>query len=133
MIANTVIKEIRRLLREKQYSQRKIASRLGVSRGTVNSIATGHIRYATVTTEYDVVLSDLAPFHSAYYQVRMPSGQPVMVPAGRTVSVYTDITNWNLPAGAKGMVHVEGSATKRRLKITRHGSSHLRKLRRRGR
>jgi hypothetical protein len=31
----------------------------------------------------------------------------------------------------KGMVHVEGSATKRRLKITRHGSSHLRKLRRR--
>ncbi len=29
------------MLREKQYSQRKIAVQLGVSRGTVNSIATG--------------------------------------------------------------------------------------------
>ena len=41
MIPKTVVDEIRRLLREKRYSQRKIASRLGVSRGTVNSIATG--------------------------------------------------------------------------------------------
>ncbi|MEA1951444.1 MAG: helix-turn-helix transcriptional regulator [Planctomycetota bacterium] len=41
MISNTVINEVRRLLLEKQYSQRKIALRLGVSRGTVNSIATG--------------------------------------------------------------------------------------------
>ena len=41
MIDNIVIEEIRRLLREKQYSQRSIALRLGVSRGTVNSIATG--------------------------------------------------------------------------------------------
>ena len=41
MISNTVINEIRRLLLEKRYSQRKIALRVGVSRGTVNSIATG--------------------------------------------------------------------------------------------
>ena len=41
MIDHTVIEEIRRLLRGKQYSQRTIALRLGVSRGTVNSIATG--------------------------------------------------------------------------------------------
>ncbi|MBN2296057.1 MAG: helix-turn-helix transcriptional regulator [Pirellulales bacterium] len=41
MISNTVVNEIRRLLLEKRYSQRKIALRLGVSRGTVNSIATG--------------------------------------------------------------------------------------------
>ncbi len=33
----------------------------------------------------------------------------------------------------KGMIHVEGGGNKRRLKITRHGSSHLRKLRRRRR
>jgi hypothetical protein len=29
---------------------------------------------------------------------------------------------------AKGFVHVEGSGTKRRLKITRHGGAFLRKL-----
>jgi hypothetical protein len=29
---------------------------------------------------------------------------------------------------AKGLVHVEGSGLKRRLKITRHGNAHLRKL-----
>ena len=31
---------------------------------------------------------------------------------------------------SKGFVHVEGSGSKRRLKITRHGSAYLRKLRR---
>jgi hypothetical protein len=41
MISNAVIDEIRRLLRDKKFSQRKIALRLGVSRGTVNSVATG--------------------------------------------------------------------------------------------
>ncbi len=41
MIENNVVVEIQMLLREKRYSQRKIAFRLGVSRGTVNSIARG--------------------------------------------------------------------------------------------
>jgi hypothetical protein len=41
MIATTVVDEIRRLLRESGLSQRKIASRIGVSRGTVNAIALG--------------------------------------------------------------------------------------------
>jgi transcriptional regulator with XRE-family HTH domain len=41
MIATTVVDEIRRLLRQGRLSQRKIASRIGVSRGTVNAIALG--------------------------------------------------------------------------------------------
>lgn len=41
MIATTVVGEIRRLLREGRLSQRKIASQIGVSRGTVNAIALG--------------------------------------------------------------------------------------------
>jgi hypothetical protein len=41
MIATTVVDEIRRLLRRGDLSQRKIAERLGVSRGTVNAIALG--------------------------------------------------------------------------------------------
>jgi len=41
MIATTVVDEIRRLLGEDRLSQRKIASRVGVSRGTVNAIALG--------------------------------------------------------------------------------------------
>ncbi len=41
MITATVVDEIRRLLREGRLSQRKIASRIGVSRGTVNAIALG--------------------------------------------------------------------------------------------
>ena len=41
MIATTVIDEIRRLLRKGALSQRKIASQIGVSRGTVNAIALG--------------------------------------------------------------------------------------------
>jgi len=41
MIATTVVDEIRRLLRQGGLSQRKIASRIGVSRGTVNAIALG--------------------------------------------------------------------------------------------
>jgi len=41
MIAPTVEQEIRALLAEGQISQRKIAQRLGVSRGTVNAIACG--------------------------------------------------------------------------------------------
>jgi len=41
MIATTLVDEIRRLLQEGQLSQRKIAARMGVSRGTVNAIAQG--------------------------------------------------------------------------------------------
>jgi hypothetical protein len=41
MIATTVVDEIRRLLLQGGLSQRKIASQLGVSRGTVNAIALG--------------------------------------------------------------------------------------------
>lgn len=41
MIAITVVHKIRLLLGEGTLSQRKIASRLGISRGTVNSIALG--------------------------------------------------------------------------------------------
>ena len=41
MISTTVIDEIRRMLSEGHLSQRKIASQIGVSRGTVNAIALG--------------------------------------------------------------------------------------------
>ena len=41
MIATALVEEIRRLLREGGVSQREIARRLGVSRGTVNAIACG--------------------------------------------------------------------------------------------
>jgi hypothetical protein len=39
MIATTVVDEIRRMLRDGGLSQRQIAVRTGVSRGTVNAIA----------------------------------------------------------------------------------------------
>lgn len=41
MIASTVIDEVRRLLNERKLSQRMIARRVGVSRGTVNAIWLG--------------------------------------------------------------------------------------------
>lgn len=41
MLATAVVQEIDRLLKEGQLSHRKIAARLGVSRGTVNAIASG--------------------------------------------------------------------------------------------
>ncbi len=41
MIATAVVDEIQRLLRQGELSQRRIASRIGVSRGTVNAIALG--------------------------------------------------------------------------------------------
>ena len=41
MIAVEVVDEIRSLLTAGRFSQRKIAERLGVSRGTVNAIARG--------------------------------------------------------------------------------------------
>lgn len=41
MLATALVHEIDRLLQEGKLSQRKIAARLGVSRGTVNAIASG--------------------------------------------------------------------------------------------
>lgn len=41
MIKDNIVVEIERLLQEKRCSQRKIAAKMGVSRGTVNSIARG--------------------------------------------------------------------------------------------
>ncbi|HLA83676.1 MAG TPA: hypothetical protein VJL29_02695 [Thermoguttaceae bacterium] len=41
MIAPQVIHEIQRLLEREELSHRKIAARLGVSRGTVNAVADG--------------------------------------------------------------------------------------------
>ena len=41
MIASPVVAEIKRLLSDRELSQRKIALRMGVSRGTVGSIASG--------------------------------------------------------------------------------------------
>ena len=41
MIAAGLVEEVRRLLEQGELSQRKIAVRLGVSRGTVNAIALG--------------------------------------------------------------------------------------------
>lgn len=41
MIATVLAKEIRRLLDDGKLSQRRIARRVGISRGTVNAIALG--------------------------------------------------------------------------------------------
>lgn len=41
MITTDIIDEVRRMLREGRLSQRKIAERTGVSRGTVNAVASG--------------------------------------------------------------------------------------------
>lgn len=41
MIAPCVVAEVRRLLEEEQLSQRKIALRTGISRGTIHAIASG--------------------------------------------------------------------------------------------
>lgn len=42
-ISVEIEQKVRRLLRRKRLSQRTIASRVGISRGTVSSIATGRI------------------------------------------------------------------------------------------
>jgi hypothetical protein len=47
MIAPKLIAEIQELLDSKTYSQRRIAAMLGVSRGTVGTIAAGRRRDAT--------------------------------------------------------------------------------------
>jgi transcriptional regulator with XRE-family HTH domain len=52
MIAPSLVREIKGLLAERAYSQRKIARITGVSRGTVGAIASGKRR------DYEVVESD---------------------------------------------------------------------------
>jgi hypothetical protein len=42
MLPTSLVHEIDRLLQEGQLSHRKIATRLGVSRGTIGAIAKGH-------------------------------------------------------------------------------------------
>jgi hypothetical protein len=46
MIATELVEEVRRMLQEGRSSQRQIAERLGISRGTVNAIACGRRRAA---------------------------------------------------------------------------------------
>ncbi len=53
MITTTVVDEIRRMLREGCLSQRKIALRIGVSRGTVNAIAQGKRAHDSACRERD--------------------------------------------------------------------------------
>ena len=53
MIATTVVDEIRRMLGEGRLSQRNIARRIGVSRGTVNAIALGKRAHDLVRRPHD--------------------------------------------------------------------------------
>jgi hypothetical protein len=41
MLSMAIVEEVRRMLREGRFSQRGIAAKMGVSRGTVNAIALG--------------------------------------------------------------------------------------------
>jgi hypothetical protein len=41
MLSLKIVEEVKRLLDEKRLSQRKIATQLGISRGTVHAIASG--------------------------------------------------------------------------------------------
>lgn len=65
MIAQTLVDDVRRLLGEGRLSQRKIAARTGVSRGTVGAIAAGR--------RPDYAARRLEQFDS-------PSGPPVRCP-----------------------------------------------------
>lgn len=67
MIATTVVDDVRRMLREGSFSQREIAKKLGISRGTVNAIALGRRRDRT----------DLPP---ADHGFRHPDGEPLRCP-----------------------------------------------------
>ena len=60
MIGRSIVLEIRHLLAEGTISQRKIARRLGVSRGTVNAIALGRRRESAGRAD-DVEEGFLAP------------------------------------------------------------------------
>jgi len=57
MLPLTVVQEVRRLLDEDELSQRKIAFKLGISRGTVDAIASG--RRGIYGREPDQKQSDL--------------------------------------------------------------------------
>ncbi len=68
MIATTVVEEVRRMLREGRFSQRTIAKRIGVSRGTVNAIAQG--RHTARPQRHRNTVDGFIP----------PSGRPVRCP-----------------------------------------------------
>lgn len=68
MIAPSVVAEVRRLLAEGRLSQRTIARRTGVSRGTVGAIATGR------RPDYD------ARRRAAGSDYTPPAGKPVRCP-----------------------------------------------------
>lgn len=59
MLSRHIVDQIKALLDQKQLSQRAIARRLGVSRGTVNSIATGRRIEAEISDE--TLLHDRPP------------------------------------------------------------------------
>ena len=65
MIANDIVKEIRELLADGSLSQRAIAERIGVSRGTVTAIAQGKRR--------------------EYRPLKLPADIHFIPPAGRPV------------------------------------------------
>ncbi len=68
MIASDIVQEIRELLAEGSLSQRAIAGRMGVSRGTVSAIAQGKRRDCPSR-----LFSQEIPFIS-------PAGRPVRCP-----------------------------------------------------
>ena len=78
MIASTVIDSIRELLAEGRLSQRKIACRLGVSRGTVASVALGRrpdyeaIRRRREQREQPIVPGPVARCRTCGGRVHMP-------------------------------------------------------------
>ena len=62
MIAQVVVDEIQSLLDEGELSQRRIARRLGVSRGTVHAIANGkRPDYCTLRHDTDGFLPPVGP------------------------------------------------------------------------
>lgn len=82
MIATTVVDEVRRMLREGQLSQRKIAQTVGVSRGTVNAIASGRRRLSSERRPRHDVNEGFAPPRGRYR--RCPScGGLVQMPCLR--------------------------------------------------
>jgi hypothetical protein len=70
MIATALVDEVRRMLKEGRLSQRKIAQRVGVSRGTVNAIACGKRRDTLPRRGSDTKQDGFTP----------PTGMPVRCP-----------------------------------------------------
>jgi Helix-turn-helix len=76
MIAPLVIQEVQRLLQKGGFSQRKIAKEMGISRGTVNSVAQGK-------RKADLVKNDRTEWQD---EIICPAGEPCRCPkCGRLV------------------------------------------------